>query len=150
MAGTLIRDSAHRILQVNPSLTYAEIARLLGVSRERIRQVAGGRRRKPKFCKVCGKRIRLRHNSITEKAYNLRYCADCWADAKENRRKSRLVAFTCETCGETFSRKAGEVAGQLRKGLRVRWCSRQCHGRWLGNSYGYNRPNVKYTTKGER
>lgn len=150
MADTLVRDSTHRILQVNPSLTYAEIARLLGVSRERIRQVSGQRRRKPRFCKVCREPIRLHRNGITQTAYNLRYCAECWIEAKGNRKKSHLIAFTCETCGETFFRKAGEVKRQQRNGYRVRWCSRQCHGKWLGANYGYNRLNVECITRGEK
>lgn len=138
MANTLIRDSTRRILQVNPSLTYSEIARLLGVSRERIRQVSGQRRRKPRFCKVCGVQILMKHDGITETAYNLRYCADCWIEAKEQRKKSHLIAFTCETCGETFFRKTGEVKSQQRKGHSIRWCGRRCHGKWLGANYSGN------------
>jgi hypothetical protein len=33
MASTLVKESAQRILEVNPDLTYAEVGRLLGVSR---------------------------------------------------------------------------------------------------------------------
>jgi len=143
MANTLVRESANRILEVNPSLTYAEIARLLGVSRERIRQVSGQRRRHPRLCKVCGKRIHLRHKGVTHTAYRLRYCADCWVEAKAKRRETHLAAFTCETCGKTFFRKVGEANGQRRKGQKIRWCSRRCHGQWLGANYGNGRLEVQ-------
>ncbi len=109
MRDTLVRDSATRILEVNPSLTYAEIARLLGVSRERIRQVAGGRRRHPRTCKICGQSIHVRRNGVTQAAYRLQYCGSCWAAAKERRRNGHYVDFTCETCGTAFRRTASVV-----------------------------------------
>jgi predicted RNA-binding Zn-ribbon protein involved in translation (DUF1610 family) len=137
MVNRVIRDSTERLLNVNPSLTYAEIARLLGVSRERIRQIAGRRRRHPRVCRVCGRLIKLLQNGVTQTAYGERFCPDCWSVEKENRRKAHYVTFTCETCGSDFTRKAGVVRRQQKAGQRVRWCSRRCHGKWLGAEYKY-------------
>ena len=137
MRDTIVRESTTRILEVNPALTYAEIARLLGVSRERIRQVAGRRRRNPRVCKICGQPIHLRRNGVTQTAYSLMYCAHCWIAAKERRRNGHQVAFTCETCGKIFSRTAGVVKRMEKRGHKIRWCSRQCQGVWLGANHGH-------------
>lgn len=131
MPNTLIKDSATRILQVNPFLSYAEIGRLLGVSRERIRQVANGHRRNSRSCNVCGKQIRLFDDGVTQTAYYQRYCYDCWLAEKERRRKAHRQDFTCEWCGAHFSRKAGTVKRQEELGLKIRWCSKHCQGKWL-------------------
>jgi hypothetical protein len=136
MSDTLVRDSTNRILKVNPELTYAEIARLLGVSRERIRQVAGTRRRVPRSCKVCGRKIRVRHDGVTQTAYELSYCADCWTHARQRQLESRRIQYTCEVCGRTFSRTAGIVRRMDKRGHRIRWCSRRCQGKWLGSRQG--------------
>ena len=127
-----VRDSTARMLAVNPSLTYAEIARLLGVSRERIRQVAGKGRLQPRVCRTCGKQIKVLRNGVTQAAYRQRYCRDCWNAEKEQRRSARDFDFICETCGIRFSRKVGIVRRQRKAGQQIRWCSRQCHGKWLG------------------
>ena len=131
MPSTLIKDSATRILQVNPSLSYAEVGRILGVSRERIRQVANGRRRSPRFCNVCGKQIRLLDSGLTQTAYYQGYCHECWTAKKESRRQTHYRTFTCEWCGARFSRKAGMVRRQEESGLKIRWCSKHCQGKWL-------------------
>lgn len=131
MANNVIRDSAIRILEVNPSLSYAEIGRLLGVSRQRICQVAGGRRRQPRFCRSCGRRIRLYDDGVTQTAFIGRYCAECWAAEKKRRQESRQRTFICELCGIKFSRRAGTVRRQDRLGLKIRWCSKRCQGEWL-------------------
>ena len=133
MASNVIRDSAIRILEVNPSLSYAEIGRLLGVSRQRICQVAGGQRRKPRFCRTCGRRIRLDDDGVTQTAYIGGYCAECWATEKKRRQEARQLTFTCEQCGANFSRRAGTVRRQDRLGLKIRWCSKRCQGEWLAS-----------------
>ncbi len=131
MPNTLIKDSATRILQVNPSMSYAEVGRMLGVSRERIRQVANNRKRHPRFCNTCGKQIRMFDNGVTQNAYYQGYCRDCWIAEKERRRKTHQRTFTCEWCGTRFSRKASAVRRQEELGLKIRWCSKQCQGKWL-------------------
>jgi hypothetical protein len=135
MAKTIIKDSATRILQVNPSLSYAEVARLLGVSRERIRQVANVCKRHPRFCNTCGKQIRLLDNGVTQTAYYQGYCHECWEAEKERRRKAHHQTFTCEWCGALFTRKAGTVKRQEELGLKIRWCSKHCQGKWLAANY---------------
>ncbi len=135
MGDTLVRESANRILEVNPTLTYAEIGRLLGVSRERIRQVAGRRRRTIRECKACGRTIHVRKNGVTQTAYQLGYCGNCWALARQRRLQSHRVRFACEVCGKAFFRTPGIVRRMEARGHRIRWCSRQCQGKWLGSQH---------------
>ncbi|MFC1847715.1 hypothetical protein ACFLXV_00170 [Chloroflexota bacterium] len=131
MANTIIKDSAIRILEINPSLSYAEIGRLLGVSRQRICQVAGSRRRHPRFCRTCGKRIRLHDQGMTQTAYIEEYCSECWAAEKTRRQEAHQRSFICELCGAQFSRRASTVKRQEKLGLKIRWCSKRCQGEWL-------------------
>ncbi|UCG82592.1 MAG: hypothetical protein JSW38_10430 [Dehalococcoidia bacterium] len=138
MAKTVIRDSVIRILEVNPSLSHAEIGRLLGVSRQRICQVAGGRRRQPRFCRDCGRRIRLYYDGVTQTAYVDSYCSECWVAEKKRRQEARQRTFICEHCGARFSRRAGTVRHQDKLGLKVRWCSKRCQGEWLANHGRFN------------
>jgi len=133
MANNVIRDSTIRILEVNPSVSYAEIGRLLGVSRQRICQVAGGGRRQPRYCRICSKRIRIYDNGVTQTAYVGGYCAECWAAEKKRRQDARKQTFICELCGAEFSRGAGKVRRQNRLGLKIRWCSKRCQGEWLAS-----------------
>jgi hypothetical protein len=138
MTNDLIRDSAQRILHVNPSLSYAEVGRLLGVSRERIRQVAGQARRPARYCSACGRRVRLLHDGVTQTAYAQGFCSDCWTAEKARRREEHLRTFVCEWCGSVFSRSIGSVRRQEDRGRRIRWCSKRCQGKWLGAN---RRPN---------
>ena len=78
MANTLVKDSANRIIEINPSLSYAEVGRLLGVSRQRVWQVVDGPGRNTRFCKVCGRRIKVKLDGVTQTAYRQRYCQVCW------------------------------------------------------------------------
>jgi hypothetical protein len=141
MANDLIKESALRILRVNPSLTYADVGRLLGVSRERIRQVVGQARRQARYCEVCGRHIRLLHDGVTQTAYYQGFCQECWSAEKARRRNDRHRTFVCEWCGAEFTRPAGAVRRQEELGRRIRWCSKQCQGKWLGAHYSPNRPS---------
>ncbi|UCG83517.1 MAG: hypothetical protein JSW38_01480 [Dehalococcoidia bacterium] len=134
----LVRESARRIIEVNPDLSYAEIGRLLGVSRERIRQVVGVRRRHARIGQACGKRLKLSRSSFAKNAYYRGYCPECWALEKERRSLEHYRLFTCEYCGNRFARKASAVKRQLKRGQRIRWCSKRCQGHWLASRYSKN------------
>ena len=138
MMNNLVRESARRMIEVNPDLSYAEIGRILGVSRERIRQVIGVRRRKVRACQACGKKLKLSRSGLAKSAYYRGYCPECWTLEKERRRLEHYRSFICEYCGTTFTRKASAVKRQLKRGQRVRWCSKQCQGRWLSSRNSRN------------
>jgi len=130
---TATEAATKRILQTNPSLSYAEIGRLLGVSRQRICQIASSRRRQPRFCITCGECVRIHDKGITDTAYYAGYCSLCWPAEKERRRQNCYLTFICEQCGNEFLRKAGYVNQQKKTGLNTRWCSKHCQGMWLAH-----------------
>jgi len=139
MVSRIVRESTQRILQVNPSMTYAEIGRLLGVSRERIRQIAGQSTHRQRVCKVCGVGIRSHEPGMTKTAYNLRYCPACWAIRKGKKKTHQEVSFVCTTCQSVFTRRVSEIRKMDKNGQTVRWCSKKCQGKWLGTNYGLGR-----------
>jgi len=133
-----VREKAKALLEMNPKLSYAEIGRILGVSRERIRQLMGPRKRMKEVCKSCGRRIKLGRPGQTRSAYFKGFCPDCWVLEKEKHRLSHYRIFICEVCGNRFARKAGTVNSQLKKGRAVRWCSKRCQGQWLSGRFSHN------------
>jgi len=114
----------------NPSLSAAEIARIVGRSRERVRQILteGGfstarpfdpRRR----CQVCGKRKMhpLKHG----------FCLSCFPSP-------RWIILSCPVCGKSFSRRLCHIKYQISKrGYNNFFCSRICFGKWLGAKFGF-------------
>jgi len=123
----------------------AEIARRLGCSRERVRQIATklGVRVKPgqpKFaeCSDCGRKI---------PRGRLRLCADC-------RHRRTLVTLTCIVCGREFQRRRKDYNDFIRRvtlgerqGPR---CSKACGYRrtrrscsWCGAEVGHKPPSTR-------
>jgi len=114
----------------DPPLSVADIARIVGRSRERVRQILteGGfstarvldpRRR----CQVCGKR----------KMYPLKrgFCISCSPSP-------RWVTFSCPVCGKSFSRRFVHIKYQISKrGYNNFFCSRTCFGKWVGIRFGF-------------
>jgi hypothetical protein len=117
----------------------ARIARELGCSRERVRQIMGelGVTTKPPLepqsCTGCGKAMSRRKT---------RLCQSC-------RRKNVLVSLKCANCGRTFKRRRKEHEAYLRRTVvKRRWgpvCSKQCSAKvtrscsWCGRSAGNRR-----------
>lgn len=110
------------ILAADPTLTRRQVAQLAGCTREYVRQtmkqyglvfqaVRGNRQR---LCAECGepvKGVALRHRGC--------YVA------------SLKVWFTCESCGEPFSRRKTFIADRRRrpgykKDYTPRWCRGRC------------------------
>ena len=64
------------------------------------------------------------------------------------RQKNRVHKFEktrkrlCEECGEIF-------VVSIYKNNPARFCSRKCHGSWLGKTYGFNTKNG-FDTKGRK
>jgi len=111
------------ILEENPSIPYSTIGDMVGVTRERVRQIAqkngypprnGALKLKP--CPICGKDFSTR---------NL-YCSlACSHNAMRNR-----IVVNCHQCGETFERRPGAMRSKSGK----YFCSRVCFGKWTGKT----------------
>lgn len=109
------------ILGGDPTLPYSIIANVVGVTRERVRQIA--RRNgypprsgilKPKICSVCGEIY------YTKKQYCSRICV---YKARQNR-----IVVDCHRCGKTIER----TPGNMRSKSGRYYCNRTCYGRWTG------------------
>ena len=125
------RKKAIKLLQVEQSRSLANVAHELGISRERVRQIAGdipgaSRHRLPKYCKNCGERIVYR-TSYYRGGYNKGYCPVCWPEESSRRREQRWlethIRFTCEICGTEFYRLKSEVKYRKKMGIPMpRFC----------------------------
>ena len=115
-----VKPKVLEILGENPSLPYSIIAEELGVTRERVRQIArrnGYPSRKGvlrlKICPVCGD---IYH---TRRVYCSRTCA--------YKAKRRRVIVSCHHCGKLVERIPGAVRNKSGK----YYCSRACfYARW--------------------
>lgn len=48
------------------------------------------------------------------------------------------IDLACEECGELFKRRAAVVVELMgRRGQDHVWCSKRCHGLWLGRTHGF-------------
>ena len=124
MTGTARKDVVS--LRVNnPHMKGSEIARLVGISRERVRQILNTQgllvRSVPRVrpCKVCGKPITHSH----AKYYCSRACFH----------RDHQVLLVCSTCGKHFLIPTSDYTLRLRDKKTNRWyCSKKCQGKWLG------------------
>lgn len=127
--------------QANPKMLLREIGEQVGLSRERVRQILKrvglptstlGTR----TC-VCGAPSRHRRKDGIES----RYCSTaCKAAASTKRKAAYLVTLLCETCHKTFWRNRRQVAWHaVHSRFDARFCSKACHGVWLGTTHGMAR-----------
>ena len=134
------REKAIKLLQAEQSRSLANVAYELGISRERVRQIAGdipgaSRHRLPKYCKNCGERIVWHPRS-----YDEGYCPVCWLEESSRRREQRWlethIRFNCEICGTEFYRTRSEVKYRKKMGIPMpRFCVKGC-----AEAHGNRRP----------
>ncbi len=122
-------DNYYRVVklrQENPSMTLTKIAYIVGISRERVRQLlvdASLPTQIPKQtfqCPMCGKQVR--------KLIRSGFCSlKCQA-------ASRMMTLICDYCGNTFTRPDYKaVYNTTLKGYKGHFfCSRECFGQWVG------------------
>lgn len=107
-----------------PQGVLSEISRKLGVSRERIRQIAkregyimnrSKKVRKVFECVNC-------HKEFSVNRINQKYCSlKCRI---EHRKKRYFITFKCQICGKEKTQYKSKGSGVF--------CSKTCHGRYLG------------------
>jgi len=115
-----VQPKVLEILEENPALPYSTIASEVGVSRERVRQIArqnGYPRRKgiarPQICPVCGDTFYARR----------RYCSPVC----RYRASRKVVILNCHLCGTPLER----VPGNLRSKSGNYFCTRGCFRKWV-------------------
>lgn len=117
------------ILKDNPTVPYSTIANELGLSRERVRQIARSNgyppRRgilNPRLCLFCGKL------HYTKNQYCSHTCV-------YNSRKKR-VTFNCHQCGKIFERTPGNMRSKSGK----YFCNRACYWNCTRKNNGNEEP----------
>ena len=107
-----------------------DLARQLGISRERVRQIRNkfqlcqfiSPKKPPRLCGRCGKKTHPGNKSgLCQKCLTL----------------THRTVKVCEVCGKEFSRPPSHFHPRA----PGRFCSRHCHGVWLGKTYGVGSPN---------
>lgn len=122
------RNAVLAFRQQNPIMKAVDIARGVGISRERVRQILNKYNlptaiyKVPYICQDCGKILRNGNQ-------NRKWCKEC----RTNHLKVELV---CETCGKSFLREGWLYRKSQRRGYKHIWCSKQCQGYWLGFNFG--------------
>ncbi len=112
------------ILEENPALPYSIIGNEVGVTRERVRQIAQRNGYPPrngilkqKICPVCGSAFYTRNI----------YCSPvCGCRARQKR-----VVVSCHQCGKPIERTPGTMRSKSGK----YFCNRVCFGKWTGKNH---------------
>jgi|TARA_Y100000310_G_scaffold162986_1_gene162918 hypothetical protein len=118
------REMVLRLRTINPEMKASHIAKEIGVTRERVRQILNMLGLPTRvgllpveYCLQCGK-PRNRNRLFCSRA-----CA--W--------ESKYIYLKCMGCGNDFKRREKLHAHNLRKGSSYVFCSKSCFGRHFGS-----------------
>lgn len=138
-----VREMVIELRGENPWMTLAEIGDRCGVTREAVRQhlhkaglpTRALRNRRCYFCnRFLKKSDEYRLRRPTREIPNRYYCC---LDCLEQIRPGRIIMLECEECHTLFPRREKVVIyGIGKRGFQHVWCSRKCHGKWLGKNFG--------------
>ena len=126
-------DTRQRVKELrvtNPFMTMAEIARVVGITRQRVFQVLQEEGLPTKHlvrpvkkyqysCLVCGK--------ISTNKFCSNECQKQW----------QQIPIVCTRCGKLFFRNVHKFLANYRDHSDAIFCSRKCQSRWLGEHYGF-------------
>lgn len=109
----------------NLSISMAEIAKKVGISRQRVYQILRKdgfptRRRVLKNqyeCLVCG--------AVTEHKFCSKECKIKW----------KQIPVVCTRCGKLFLRNRSQLLNNYRRHDSTLFCSKHCSGKWLAENY---------------
>ena len=126
-------NTSNRVKELRVSnlfMTMSEIARLVGISRQRVFQILQEEGLPTKHlvrpvnkyqynCLVCGK--------ISTNKFCSNECQKQW----------RQIPIVCTRCGRIFFRSATQLLHNYRTHYRNLFCSKYCAGKWIGEHYGF-------------
>ena len=121
----MLLEKIYQLRKKDPSIKAIEISRIIGCSRERVRQILlelNLPTHFPKhkyYCIDCGK-------VVQKKA---KRCRNCWLISCRN-------LLICEVCKKKFYRKKSDIRAAKIKNYQHIFCSKCCQGFWLGTNYG--------------
>jgi len=124
----------------DPTMPAAEMARRLGVSRERVRQILGKLGLpanfwpQPALC-FCGKE----RPHYPSNSHRKPYCSDECKERAATERKGKLyVTLVCNWCGSPCPPLLRTyIEWKRRRGQRLFFCDRRCLGSWRGATHGF-------------
>ena len=127
------RESVIHLRKKDPTITASEMSRVIGKSRERVRQIlleeglptTVERAILTKVCPQCG------CEWVVGNRKKALFCSlQCYSD-------SRKVSIVCDNCGSFFkrSRALHEWCLKVRK-YEHAFCNRKCLWVWFGKNYG--------------
>ncbi len=126
----LRRDQIATIKKRYPNKQQVDIARELGISRQRVHQVIKDLGYPPvmlldipSYCTNCGKKLAKQTKG------NL-----CWNCHLVDLHTKSLVELTCPQCGGVFARRRGYVNSQRKCGYRLFFCNGRCRSKLIRES----------------
>ena len=131
------RDKVLILREKDPNITAVEMSKIIGVTRERIRQIlskAGleidvrprlmDEKTKDHKCKYCGTRLwDLKRQFCSQECF--------FADSRGN-----WLEFPCCNCGKTVSIRESMQRVRVSRGSKRVFCSRDCFATWRANNPG--------------
>ena len=132
--GKSVRESVIELRQVDPNRSASDMARVIGCSRERVRQIlksldlptTSGAYRVQYFCqnRECGR-------EMTGSGRTTRKYCDKTCHSKACRTK-----VICAECGTAKFVTNSQYKYKMAHGQKVWYCGRACLGKWLGREHG--------------
>ena len=135
LLGLNTREQVRELRMSNLYMSMSAIARLIGISRQRVFQILQEEGLPTKHlvkpvnkdqysCLVCGK-------ISTNK-----FCSN------ECQKQYRQIPIVCTRCGKLFFRDVHQFLANYRDHSDIVFCSRNCQSRWIGAHYGFkSHPN---------
>ena len=157
------RERKYHILQLrenSPHISLAEIARDVGLSRERVRQLFnewGIPTISPAGCLRCGivPRKYIKNAFCSMHCYKVHqrsnlHCSHCngiimwhkFRDYCSDECYKAAYTLVCEICGKEFATRRGEYNARIKNGYQHVFCSRVCFGRYVGAASVKTRSNA--------
>ena len=141
-----IRANIIALRDKDPEISASEMSRILGRSRERIRQLLivldlptnTRLGKEARLCKQCHSEI-----VIGKKSKKMFCSRECFSN-------SLRTLIPCSRCGELLIKRIAHLEYYINKGYRHFFCNRECFGSWAGNQWGWQTERGHSTPKGVR
>ena len=128
------REQVKKLRISNMFISMSVIARLVGVSRQRVFQILQEEGLPTKH--LASQKIKYRYSCLAcGKISTHKFCSD------ECQKKWQQIPVVCTFCGKLFFRNVHQFLANYREHSSALFCSRNCQGRWIGEHYGFKSPN---------
>ena len=131
-AQTPRQDQVATIKKRDPGKRQVDIAKELGITRQRVHQIVKDLGYPPveyyhyaKHCTNCGKEL--------DKETKGNLCWDCYLADLHTK---SLVELTCPQCGGVFTRRKGYINCQRKRGYRQFFCNGRCRSKVMSATLG--------------